>query len=139
MIEMLKIFERIIKGKQRILDENLKKYGLSPKNVKRFWKDHSNKEIIFVTTHNTIVLKSNWDSLDMFEFFRNLNMSIWAEDQYINISLVKSTRRYFSKRPYRLMLYFMDNTKIKLSDNYQAYSLKHLNDRIRDLMNSNSI
>ena len=43
---MLNILEKIIKGKSRNLNENLNKYGLYPSNVKRFWKDRNNKEII---------------------------------------------------------------------------------------------
>lgn len=134
---MLKIFERIIKGKQQILDENIKKYGLEPYDIKMFWRDH--KEIIFVTTHGNIFLRYNRDSADIFESFSNSSMFIWAKDRYINIDFIKTTRRYFAKKPFRLIIYLKDSTKIKLSDNYHACSLKHLNNRIRNSMNSNSI
>lgn len=133
---MLNILERIIKGKSRNLNDNLKKYGISPYNVKRFWRNSSYKELYFITTSgNTLILKINRDSLDIFEFLTNSGMFIWAKDQYININLVKSTRRYFSKKPFKLRIYFKDNTKIELSDDFQNHYLKHLNDRIRALMN----
>ena len=132
---MLKILERIIKGKQRILDENIKKYGLYPYNVKRFWKNSGYKELHFITTTGTLILKINRDTLDIYEFLKNSGMFIWAEDQYININLVKSTRRYFSKRPFKLRIYFKDNTKIELSNDFQTHYLKHLNDKIRSLIN----
>ena len=139
MIEMLKIFERIIKGKQRILEENIKKYGLQPYNVIKFEKGY--KELYFITATGKITLKINRDSLNLLNFLVNSNMFVYSItiNQYININWVKSTRKYFSKRPYRLMIYLKNNTKIKLSDNYHAHYLQHLNDRIRDLMNSNSI
>ena len=130
---MLKIFERIIKGKHRILDENLKKYGLQPSNVKNFKKGY--KEVFFITTTGTVVLKINRDSLDICEFFKNSHMFIYGMGQYINVNLVKSSRKYFSKRPFKLMVYFNDNTKIKLSHDYQVDSLKHLNDEIRKHLN----
>ena len=132
---MLKILERIIKGKHRILDENIKKYGLYPYNVKRFWKNSGYKELHFITTTGTLILKINRDTLDIYEFLKNSGMFIWAEDQYININLVKSTRRYFSKRPFKLRIYFKDNTKIELSNDFQTHYLKHLNDKIRALIN----
>lgn len=134
---MLNILERIIKGKSRNLNDNLKKYGISPYNVKRFWRNSGYKELYFITTSgNTLILKINRDSLDIFEFLTNSGMFIWAKDQYININLVKSTRRYFSKKPFKLRIYFKDNTKIELSDDFQNHYLKkHLNDRIRALMN----
>lgn len=42
---MLNILERIIKGKSRNLNDNLKKYGISPYNVKRFWRNSGYKEL----------------------------------------------------------------------------------------------
>ena len=133
---MLQILKRLIKGKSRILDDNLKKYGLYPYNVKRFWKNIGYKELYFITkSGNTLVLKINRDSLYIFKFLKNSGMFIWAKDQYININLVKSTRRYFSKKPFKLRIYFKDNTKIELSDDFQNHYLKHLNDKIRALMN----
>lgn len=132
---MLKILERIIKGKSRILDDNLKKYGLYPHNVKRFWKNSGYKELHFITTTGTIILKVNRDTLDIYEFLKNSGMFIWAKDQYININLVKSTRKYFSQRPFKLRIYFKDNTKLELSHDFQTHYLKHLNDEIRSLIN----
>lgn len=136
---MLKIFERIIKGKQRILEENLKKYGLQPYNVIKFKKGY--KELYFLTVKGKITLRINRDSLNVFNFLESSDMFVYITNinQYINVSWIKSTRKYFSKRPYRLMVYLKDNTKIKLSDNYNANYLQHLNDRIQDLINSNSI
>lgn len=132
---MLKILERIIKGKSRILDDNLKKYGISPYNVKRFWKNIGYKELYFITTSgNTLILKINRDSLDIFEFLKNSGIFIWAKDQYININLVKSTRKYFSQRPFKLRIYFKDNTKLELSNDFQTHYLKHLNNEIRSLI-----
>ena len=65
---MLNILERIIKGKSRNLNDNLKKYGISPYNVKRFWRNSDYKELYFITTSgNTLILKINRDSLDIFE------------------------------------------------------------------------
>ena len=132
---MLKILERIIKGKERILNDNLAKYGLYPNEVKRFWKNSGYKELYFITTTGTIILKVNRDTLDIYEFLKNSGMFIWAKDQYININLMKSTRRYFSKRPFKLRIYFKDNTKIELSNDFQTHYLKHLNDEIRALIN----
>lgn len=126
---MLKIFERIIKGKQWVIDKNIKKYTLNPCEIIMFWKDH--KEIIFVTTHGNIFLRKNRDSADIFEYFSNSNMFIWVKDRYINIDSIKTIRRYFAKKPFRLIIYLKNGTKIKLSENYQMYSLKHLSDRIR--------
>lgn len=132
---MLEIFKRIIKGKSRILDDNLKKYGLYPYNVKSFRENIGYKELYFITTvGTTVVLKINRDSLDIVEFLKNSNKFIWAKDQYINISLVKSTRRFFAKRPFRLRIYFNDNTKIELSNEFQTYYLNHLNNEIRSLI-----
>lgn len=130
---MFKIFERIIKGKQWIMDKNIKKYGLKTSEIIMFWKDH--KEIIFVTTHGKIVLNYSWDSADIFELYSNSSMFIWIEDRYVNIDSIKTTRRYFSKKPFRLFIHLKNGTKIKLSENYQMYSLKHLNDRIRSKLN----
>jgi hypothetical protein len=130
---MLKIFERIIKGKKKILEENIKKYGLEQSEIKMFWRDH--KEIIFVTTHGNTILRYDRDSADIFESFSDSSMFIWVENRYINIDFIKTTRRYFSKKPFRLFITLNDNTKIKLSDKYQYHSLKYLNDRIRNLIN----
>ena len=131
---MLKILERIIKGKSRILDDNLKKYGISPYNVKRFWKNSGYKELYFITTTGTIILKVNRDTLDIYEFLKSSNMFILGMKQYINISLVKSTRKYFSQRPFKLRIYFKDNTKLELSHDFQTHYLKHLNNEIRSLI-----
>ena len=131
---MLKILERIIKGKSRILDDNLKKYGISPYNVKRFWKNIGYKELYFITTTGTIILKVNRDTLDIYEFLKSSNMFILGMKQYINISLVKSTRKYFSQRPFKLRIYFKDNTKLELSHDFQTHYLKHLNNEIRSLI-----
>ena len=131
---MLKILERIIKGKSRILDDNLKKYGISPYNVKRFWKNIGYKELYFITTTGTIILKVNRDTLDIYEFLKSSNMFILGMKQYINISLVKSTRKYFSQRPFKLRIYFKDNTKLELSNDFQTHYLKHLNNEIRSLI-----
>jgi len=134
---MLKIFERIIKGRQRILEENLKKFGLYPDDVKEFGKNY--KELYFVTAKGKITLRMNRDSLDIFNFLESSGMFVCCTNQYINVNWIRSIRRYFSKRPFRIFVYFVDNTKIKLSNNYQPYSLKQLNDRIQNLINSNSI
>ena len=135
MIEMLKIFERIIKGKQQILEDNQKKYGLYPYNVKACWKDISYKKLYFITkSGDTLMFNINRDFLDVFEFLTNSDMFIWVQDRYINVSMVKSTRRYFAKKPYKLRIYFTDNSKIELSDNFQNYHLKYLNNKIRALM-----
>lgn len=133
MIEMSNIFERIIKGKHQILGENIKKYGLYPYNIKNFGKGY--KKLFFITKNGTVELGINSDSLDIFEFLRNSHMFVYSitTHQYINVSWIKSTRKYFSKRPYRLMIYLKDDTKIKLSDN-QPYSLKLLNNKIRNLI-----
>jgi hypothetical protein len=133
MIEMLQTFERIIKGKQWVIDKNIKKYGLKPCEIIMFWKDH--KEIIFVTTHGNIFLRKNRDSADICEYFSNSSMFIWVENRYINIDFIKTTRRYFAKKPFRLIIHLKNGTKIKLSENYQMHSLKHLNDRIRSKLN----
>ena len=133
MIVMFKIFERIIKGKQWVIDKNIKKYTLNPCEIIMFWKDH--KEIIFVTTHGNIFLRKNRDSADIFEYFSNSNMFIWVENRYINIDFIKTTRRYFAKKPFRLFIHLKNGTKIKLSENYQMHSLKHLNNRIRSKLN----
>lgn len=130
---MFKIFERIIKGKQWVIDKNIKKYTLNPCEIIMFWKDH--KEIIFVTTHGNIFLRKNRDSADIFEYFSNSNMFIWVENRYINIDFIKTTRRYFAKKPFRLFIHLKNGTKIKLSENYQMHSLKHLNNRIRSKLN----
>lgn len=130
---MLQIFERIIKGKQWVIDKNIKKYGLKPCEIIMFWKDH--KEIIFVTTHGNIFLRKNRDSADICEYFSNSSMFIWVENRYINIDFIKTTRRYFSQKPFRLIIHLKNGTKIKLSENYQMHSLKHLNDRIRSKLN----
>lgn len=130
---MLQIFERIIKGKQWVIDKNIKKYGLKPCEIIMFWKDH--KEIIFVTTHGNIFLRKNRDSADICEYFSNSSMFIWVENRYINIDFIKTTRRYFAKKPFRLIIHLKNGTKIKLSENYQMHSLKHLNDRIRSKLN----
>ncbi len=130
---MLQIFERIIKGKQWVIDKNIKKYGLKPCEIIMFWKDH--KEIIFVTTHGNIFLRKNRDSANICEYFSNSSMFIWVENRYINIDFIKTTRRYFAKKPFRLIIHLKNGTKIKLSENYQMHSLKHLNDRIRSKLN----
>ena len=130
---MLQTFERIIKGKQWVIDKNIKKYGLKPCEIIMFWKDH--KEIIFVTTHGNIFLRKNRDSADICEYFSNSSMFIWVENRYINIDFIKTTRRYFAKKPFRLIIHLKNGTKIKLSENYQMHSLKHLNDRIRSKLN----
>lgn len=130
---MLHIFERIIKGKQWVIDKNKKKYGLQQGDIIMFWKDH--KEIIFVTTHGNTILRYNRDSADIFESFSDSSMFIWVENRYINIDFIKTTRRYFSKKPFRLFIHLKNGTKIKLSENYQMHSLKHLNDRIRSKLN----
>lgn len=128
---MLKIFERIIKGRQRILEENLKKFGLCPENIKKFGKGY--KELYFIVATGKITLKINRDTLDVFNFLKSSDMFVYCTtiDQYVNVEWIRSTRKYFSKRPFRLIIYFVDNTKIKLSNDYQVYPLKYLNDRIR--------
>lgn len=130
---MFKVFERIIKGKHQILGENIKKYGLEPYRVKKFGKGY--KKLFFITKNGTVELEINNDSLDIFEFLRNSHMFVYSitTKEFINVSWIKSTRKYFSKKPYRLMVYLKDNTKIKLSDN-QPYSLKLLNNKIRNLI-----
>lgn len=130
---MLQIFERIIKGKQWIIDKNIKKYGLNHCEIIMFWKDH--KEIIFVTTHGKIILRYNRDSADIFELFSNSSMFIWVKDRYINIDSIKTIRRYFAKKPFRLIIYLTDGKKIKLSEEYHPHSLKCLYNRIRDRIN----
>lgn len=130
---MLQIFERIIKGKQWVIDKNIKKYGLKPCEIIMFWKDH--KEIIFVTTHGKIILRYNRDSADIFESCSDSSMFIWVEDRYINIDSIKTIRRYFAKKPFRLIIYLTDGKKIKLSDEYHPHSLKCLYNRIRDRIN----
>ena len=133
---MLKILERIIKGKERILNDNLAKYGISPYNVKRFWKNTGYKELYFITTTGTVVLKINRDSLDIYEFLKSSNMFINGLDQYFNVTLIKSTRKYFSQKfKYRLRIYFKDNTLVEFSNNYPIHWLKHLNNEIRALIN----
>ena len=133
---MLNILEKIIKGKSRNLNDNLNKYGLYPSNVKRFWKDRNNKEIIFVTTHGTVILKNNWDSLEIYEFLKSSNLYIWGINQFININLVKCTQKYFLQRTvkYYLRVHFTDNTYVEFSD-YQIPYLKDLDIQIRSLIN----
>ncbi len=133
---MLNILEKIIKGKSKNLNDNLKKYGLYPHNVKRFWKDRNNKEIIFVTTHGTIILKNNWDSLEIYEFLKSSNMYLWSINQYINIRLVKETIMYY--RPttihYYLRVCFTDGSYVEFNDLQIPY-LKDLDMQIRALIN----
>ena len=131
---MLKILERLINKKEKNLKNNLKKYGLCPYNVTRFWENVGYKELYFINTSGVLILKINKDTRDILNFFKDSGTFIWAENQYININLVKSTRRYFAKRPYKLRIYFVDNTKIELSNDFQTYSLEHLNNKIRALM-----
>lgn len=133
---MLNILEKIIKGKSRNLNENLNKYGLYPSNVKRFWKDRNNKEIIFVTIYGTIILKNNWDSLEIYEFLKSSNVFLWGINQYINIGLVKCTQKYFLQRTvkYYLRVHFTDNTYVEFSD-HQPPHLKDLDIQIRSLIN----
>lgn len=131
---MLKILERLIKGRERKLKNNLKKYGLCPYNVTRFWENIGYKELYFITTSGVLILKINRDSRDILKFLKDSGTFIWVENQYININLVKSTRRYFSKKPFRLRIYFKDNTKIELSNDFQTYHLEHLHNRIRTLI-----
>lgn len=131
---MLKILERLIKGRETKLKNNLKKYGLCPYNVTRFWENIGYKELYFITTSGVLILKINRDSRDILKFLKDSGTFIWVENQYININLVKSTRRYFSKKPFRLRIYFKDNTKIELSNDFQTYHLEHLHNRIRTLI-----
>ena len=132
---MLNILEKIIKGKSRNLNENLNKYGLYPSDVKRFWKDRNNKEIIFVTTQGNIILKNNWDSLEIYEFLKSSNFFLWGINQYINIGLVKCTQKYFLQRTvkYYLRVHFTDNTYVEFSD-HQTPHLKDLDIQIRSLI-----
>ena len=136
---MLKILERLIRGKETRLTNNLKKYGLCPYNVTRFWEEVDSKKLYFTTTSGVLILKVNRDSREVFKFLKDSGTFIWLQNQYININMVRATRRYFSKRPYRLRVYFKDNSKIELSNDFQSQHLQYLNDQIRDLMNSNSI
>ena len=133
---MLNILEKFIKGTAKNLNDNLKKYDLYPYNVKRFWKDRNNKEIIFVTTHGTIILKNNWDSLEIYEFLKSSNMYLWSINQYINIRLVKETIMYY--RPttihYYLRVYFIDGSYAEFDDLQIPY-LKDLDMQIRALIN----
>lgn len=136
---MLKILDRLIKGREQKLKNNLKKYGLCPNNVTRFWENIGYKEFYFTTTSGVLILKVNRDSREILKFLKDSGTFIWLQDQYININLVRATRRYFSKRPYRLRVYFKDNSKIELSNDFQSQHLQYLNDRIQNLINSNSI
>ena len=133
---MLNILEKFIKGTAKNLNDNLAKYGLYPNEVKRFWKDNTKKQIIFVTKTDTVVLKKNWDSLEIYEFLKSSNMFIWGINQYINIKLVTGTAKYFlqSTVHYYLRVYFKDNTYIEFSDLQITY-LKDLDMQIIALIN----
>lgn len=132
---MLNILEKFIKGTAKNLNNNLAKYGLYPNEVKRFWKDNTKKQIIFVTKTDTVVLKKNWDSLEIYEFLKSSNMFIWGISQYINIGLVKCTQKYFLQRTvkYYLRVHFTDNMYVEFSD-HQTPHLKDLDIQIRSLI-----
>ena len=67
---MLKILDRLINGREQKLKNNLKKYGLCPNNVTRFWENIGYKEFYFTTTSGVLILKVNRDSRKIFKFFK---------------------------------------------------------------------
>lgn len=103
---MLKILDRLINGREQKLKNNLKKYGLCPNNVTRFWYDQDEDIIkVEMIAGNFIVLRKGDKLLqDLKILDKDLTTFVCLFNKRINKKLVKDVKHIIKPENYVIIL-----------------------------------